>query len=47
MIFVRFGEFLAHLPTCGEKNTVALDVSVNNSLGMQEGQSFQHGTADT
>ena len=36
-----------YLSTCGEENTVALDVPVDNSLWMQESQSFQHRTAHT
>ena len=39
--------FFIYLSTCGEKNTVALDISMDNSLWMQESQSFQHGTAHT
>lgn len=38
---------LHYLPSSGKKNTVALDISVNYSLGMKECQGFQNCTTYT
>ena len=38
---------LHYLPSSGKKNTVALDISVDYSLGMKECQGFQNCTTYT
>ena len=39
-VVIKFQVFLTYLPTCGEQNAVTLDISVDDSLRMQESQSF-------